>query len=225
MNFDGIRDDVVTMIGGGKIDVDIHSYLNTMTDFNSKDDVFTYLIHLGYLAYDRSVKQCYIPNSEVRSQWILSVKNSPDYTRIMELVNDSKNLLQHTLDADSDYVARSLETAHIRATNPLTYNNELSFQSAIGLAYFYANAKYTIIKELPTGKGYADVAFIPYVPNIPAIIVELKNNRSAEGAIRQIKERRYDDVLQHYRGNLLFVGINYDLKTKVHTCKIEKLLV
>lgn len=225
MNFDGIRDDVVTMIGGGKIDVDIHSYLNTMTDFNSKDDVFTYLIHLGYLAYDRSVKQCYIPNSEVRSQWILSVKNSPDYTRIMELVNDSKNLLQHTLDADSDYVARSLETAHIRATNPLTYNNELSFQSAIGLAYFYANAKYTIIKELPTGKGYADVAFIPYVPNIPAIIIELKNNRSAEGAIRQIKERRYDDVLQHYRGNLLFVGINYDLKTKVHTCKIEKLVV
>lgn len=223
MNFEGIKDDVVTMIGGGKIDVNIHSYLNTMTDFNSKDDVFTYLIHLGYLAYDRSIKQCYIPNVEVRSQWILSIRNSPDYTKIMELVNDSKNLLQHTLEGDAEYVAKSLTAAHTRATNPLTYNNEASFQSAIGLAYFYATSQYTIIKELPTGKGYADVAFIPFVPNIPAIIVELKNNKTALGAIEQIKERKYDEVLCHYRGNMLFVGINYDQETKQHQCAIEKL--
>lgn len=223
MNFEGIKDDVVTMIGGGKIDVNIHSYLNTMTDFHSKDDVFTYLIHLGYLAYDRSIKQCYIPNVEVRSQWIFSIQNSPDYTKVMELVNDSKNLLQHTLDGDSDYVAQSLTAAHARATNPLTYNNEASFQSAIGLAYFYATTQYTIVKELPTGKGYADVAFIPFVPNIPAIIVELKNNKSAQGAINQIKERRYDDTLSHYRGNLLFVGIHYDEATKRHDCVIEKM--
>lgn len=225
MNFEGIKDDVVTMIGGGKIDVNIHSYLNTMTDFNSKDDVFTYLIHLGYLAYDRNLKQCYIPNGEVRSQWILSVRTSPDYTRIMEIINGSKELLQHTLDLDENAVANALNEAHTRATNLLTYNNEASFQSAIGLAYFYATAKYTIIKELPTGKGFADVAFIPFIPNIPAIIVELKNNKTALGAIEQIKERCYDDVLEHYRGNLLFVGINYDEKTKLHEYKIEKLKV
>ena len=223
MNFDGIKDDVVTMIGGGKIDVNIHSYLNTMTDFNSKDDVFTYLIHLGYLAYDRSIKQCYIPNSEVRSQWILSIRTSPDYTKVMELVNDSKNLLQRTIDCDADYVSGALDKAHERATNPLTYNNEASFQSAIGLAYFYANSKYTVIKELPTGKGYADVAFIPFVPNIPAIIIELKNNKSAESAISQIKERKYDDILEHYRGDMLFVGVNYDEKTKKHGCVIERI--
>lgn len=225
MNFEGIKDDVVTMIGGGKIDVNIHSYLNTMTDFHSKDDVFTYLIHLGYLAYDRSIKQCYIPNVEVRSQWIFSIKTSPDYTKIMELVNDSKNLLQRTLECDSEYVGQSLTNAHLRATNPLTYNNEASFQSAIGLAYFYATAQYTIIKELPTGKGYADVAFIPFVPNIPAIIVELKNNKTALGAINQIKERKYDDALLHYRGNMLFVGVNYDDKTKQHQCVIERVEV
>ena len=221
MNFEGIKDDVVTMIGGGKIDVNIHSYLNTMTDFHSKDDVFTYLIHLGYLAYDRSIKQCYIPNVEVRSQWILSIKTSPDYTKVMELVNDSKNLLKHTLECDAEYVAKSLTDAHTRATNPLTYNNEASFQSAIGLAYFYATAQYTIIKELPTGKGYADVVFIPFVPNLPAIIIELKNNKTALGAINQIKEHKYDDLLSHYRGNLLFVGINYDEKSKRHDCIIE----
>lgn len=160
---------------------------------------------------------------EVRSQWILSIKNSTDYAKVMELVNDSKNLLQHTLDSDTDYVAQSLTNAHMRSTNPLTYNNEASFQSAIGLAYFYATAQYTIIKELPTGKGYADVAFIPFVPNLPAIIIELKNNKSAQSALKQIKERKYDDALSNYRGNMLFVGINYDENTKKHECIIEKI--
>ena len=223
MNFEGIKDDVVTMIGGGKVDVDIHSFLNTMEVFNSKDDVFTYLIHLGYLSYDKELKQCYIPNREIRSQWILSIRTSPDYSRIMELVNGSKQLLQSTLNLDEKTVAIALDKAHTRATNPLTYNSESSFQSAIGLAYFYATSQYTIVKELPTGKGYADVAFIPFVPNIPAIIVELKNNKTANGAIEQIKMKQYASVLEHYRGNLLFVGINYDEKTKLHECKIEKL--
>ena len=113
----------------------------------------------------------------------------------------------------------------MRTSNPLTYNNEASFQSAMGIAYFYANSKYTIVKELPTGKGYADLALIPYVPNIPAIIIELKNNKSAESAINQIKEKKYDDLLEHYRGEMLFVGINYDPDTKKHECKIVKLKV
>ena len=225
MDFAGIHDDVVTMIGGGKVDVNIYKYLNTMTDFHSKDDVFTYLIHLGYLAYDRVNRQCYIPNSEIREQWAISVEYEDDYKPIIKLVNDSKALLEATIRKDEKAVANALTEAHIRATNPLTYNNEASFQSAIGLAYFYANTKYTVIKELPTGNGYADLALIPYVPNIPAMIIELKNKKSAESAINQIKEMKYDDILEHYRGNLLFVGINYDPKTKKHQCRIEECVI
>ena len=224
MNFNGMKDDVVRMIGGGKVDVNVYKYLNTMTDFHSKDDVFTYLIHLGYLAYDRETRQCYIPNSEIREQWIFSVEYEQDYQPVIKLVNDSKQLLEATINKDEEAVATALTEAHLRTTNPLTYNNEASFQSAIGLAYFYANLKYTVIKELPTGKGYADLALIPYVPNIPAMIIELKNNRSAESAINQIKEKKYDDLLEHYRGELLFVGINYDEKTKEHQCRIEELV-
>ena len=52
MNFDGTKDDVIQMISGSKVDVDAGSYKNTMTDFKTRHDVFTYLIHLGYLAYD-----------------------------------------------------------------------------------------------------------------------------------------------------------------------------
>ena len=225
MNFKGMRDDVITMIGGGKVDVNVYKYLNTMTDFHSKDDVFTYLIHLGYLAYDRENRQCYIPNSEIREQWVISVEYEEDYAPIIQLVNDSKQLLEATINKDEEAVAAALTEAHIRTTNPLTYNNEASFQSAIGLAYFYANLKYTVIKELPTGKGYADLALIPYVPNIPAMIIELKNNKSAESAINQIKEKKYDDLLEHYRGDLLFVGINYNPDTKEHQCKIEECVI
>ena len=225
MNFNGMKDDVVTMIGGGKVHVEVESYLNTMTDFRSKDDVFTYLIHLGYLAYDRETQLCYIPNEEIRKQWIISVQYEQEYKPIIKIVEDSKRLLEATINKDEKAVAEALTEAHIRATNPLTYNNEASFQSAIGLAYFYANLKYTVIKELPTGKGYADLALIPYVPNIPAMIIELKNNKSAESAINQIKEKKYDDLLEHYRGDLLFVGINYDPDTKEHQCKIEECVI
>ena len=225
MNFDGMKDDVIKMMGGGKVDVNVYKYLNTMTDFHGKDDVFTYLIHLGYLAYDRESRQCYIPNSEIREQWVFSVEYEEDYAPIIKLVNDSKQLLEATINKDEEAVANALTEAHIRVTNPLTYNNEASFQSAIGLAYFYANLKYTVIKELPTGKGYADLALIPYVPNIPAMIIELKNNKSAESAINQIKEKKYDDLLEHYRGDLLFVGINYDPETKEHQCRIEECVI
>ena len=225
MNFDGMKDDVVKMMGGGKVHVEVDSYLNTMTDFHGKDDVFTYLIHLGYLAYDRETQLCYIPNEEIRKQWLISVQYEQDYQPIIKLVNDSKALLEATINKDEAAVAAALTEAHIRATNPLTYNNEASFQSAIGLAYFYANLKYTVIKELPTGKGYADLALIPYVPNIPAIIIELKNNKSAESAIKQIKEKKYDELLEHYRGDLLFVGINYDADTKEHQCRIEECVI
>ena len=225
MNFDGMKDDVVKMMGGGKVHVEVDSYLNTMTDFHGKDDVFTYLIHLGYLAYDRETQLCYIPNEEIRKQWLISVQYEQDYQPIIKLVNDSKALLEATINKDEAAVAAALTEAHIRATNPLTYNNEASFQSAIGLAYFYANLKYTVIKELPTGKGYADLALIPYVPNIPAIIIELKNNKSAESAIKQIKEKKYDELLEHYRGELLFVGINYDADIKEHQCRIEECVI
>ena len=225
MDFDGIKQDVIKMIGGGRVDVDVKSYLNTMTDFSSKDDVFTYLIHLGYLVYDRKEKQCYIPNEEIREEWVISIKYAPDYKVIIEMVNDSRELLERTIALDEDAVAAALDKAHINATNPLTYNDEKSFQSAIGLAYFYANTKYTVIKELPTGKGYADLALIPYLPNIPAMIIELKNKKSAASAIEQIKNKAYDEKLRHYRGNLLFVGVNYDPDTKAHECRIEQLLI
>ncbi len=220
MDFEGIKQDVLTMIGGGRVCVNVRKFTNTLNSFRSKDDVFTYLIHLGYLAYDSESSQCYIPNLEVRDTWRDSIEDSPDYANVISLINASRDLVRHTLDKDSDYVARALDIAHQNTTNPLTYNDEASFQSAIGLAYFYATAQYTIIKEMPAGRGYADVVFIPYVPNIPAIIVELKVDTQPSHALEQIQNRRYPDALNHYKGNILLVAISYNRKSKSHSCQI-----
>ena len=224
MDFEGIRQDVVAMISGGSVEVDVHSYLNTMDCFYSKDDVFTYLIHLGYLSYNKKEKTCCIPNEEVRQEWVRSVKLSPDYKKLMEIINASKKLLDATVEGNEEAVARALDAAHTEVTNPLTYNDEHCFQSAICLAYFYANTRYTLFKELPTGKGYADLVLIPYLPNIPAMVIELKHNKSAGSALQQIKDKNYCQALNNYKGDLLFVGVNYDEKTKEHSCKIERLV-
>ena len=56
----------------------------------------------------------------------------------------------------------------------------------------------------------------------PAMEVERKCDASTEGALVQIREKKYADSLKDYKGNLLLVGINYDKKTKKHTCVIEQ---
>ncbi len=223
-DFEGMREDIVNMISGGSVEVDVFSFLNTMNSFHSKDDVFTYLIHLGYLSYNRKENTCQIPNEEVRKEWVRSIKLSPDYKKLIEIINVSKRLLDATIAGDTELVAKTLDAAHTEVTNPLTYNDEYCFQSAICLAYFYANTRYTLIKELPTGKGYADLVLIPYLPNIPAMVIELKHNKSAGSALQQIKDKNYCQALSNYKGDLLFVGISYDEKTKEHDCKIERLV-
>ena len=222
MNFEGIKDDVKRMIAGEHIDVDVDFYLNTMTDFHSKDDVFTYLIHLGYLAYDSSTKQCYIPNNEIRSEWIIAITNDPDYAEAIRIVNNSKILLDKTIEGDAKSVADALSAAHEQLMSRQRYNHEACLQSAIRFAYFYATSRYTIISELPAGKGYADVVFIPYIPNVPAMIVELKRNQSTGAALQQIESKQYFNVLDKYQGDLLLVAVNYDEKTNAHVCEIKR---
>ena len=210
------------MIAGESIDVDTDMYMNTVTEFKCKDDVFTYLLHLGYLSYDRKAKTCRIPNREIQMEWQRAVSVLDDFKVTVRIIKASRELLDETLKLNADAVAKSLDESHIHVASNRSYNNEDAFQSAIYLSYIYALNKYTIIKEMTTGKRFADVIFIPFVPDIPAMIIELKRNGSTESAISQIREKRYFDSLSAYSGNLLFVGINYDEKTKAHECRIEK---
>ena len=221
-NFEGTKDAVIRMLAGESVDVNVTRFLNTMNSFVTRSDLFTYLIHLGYLAYDRTEKTCHIPNKEVREEWFNAVESLDDYAVTNEIIQSSKDLLAETIRGNADAVAKALDVSHIHVTSNRSYNNEDALQSAIYLAYIYALNKYTVIKEMTTGKGFADVVFIPFVDDkkYPAMIIELKRNGSAESAIHQIREKRYFDSLSAYYGDLLFVGINYDDNAKTHECKI-----
>lgn len=222
-NFDGMRDDVIRMMAGERIPVDVEHYENTMDNFSNKDDAFTYLIHTGYLAYDLDDKTCHIPNNEIRKEWKRALEDDSDYSVTNRIIRDSQNLLQETWEGNEAAVAEALDASHINVSSNRSYNNEDVLQSAIYLAYIYALNEYTCIREMTAGKGFADLTYIPVKKGIPpAMIIELKRNQSPETALNQIKDRRYFDSLSHYQGDLLFVGINYDEGKKTHECRIER---
>ena len=221
MDFNGIKSDVIRMVSGESISVNVSKFTNSRV-LNSKDDVFTALIHLGYLGYRYSEQTCFIPNYELMKEWINVLEDTPDYEGVAELIRESKRLLEATWKGDEEIVAEAVARAHTEACSIQKYNSEGSFQSALHLAYYYAKSCYTIVNELPGGKGFADVAFIPYKPDVPAIIMELKKDDTTSAAISQIRERRYPEALEKYRDNLLLVAITYDSKTKEHRARIEK---
>ena len=225
MNFDGMRDDVVTMMGGGKVPVEVDSYLNTMTDFRGKDDVFTYLIHLGYLSYNWESGQARIPNYEVRNEFEMAIADT-QWTEVQKALAQSDHLLDCVLSGDAEAVAHYVEQVHQENTSILAYNNENALACVLTLAFYTARKMYLMIRELPSGKGFADIVMLPHRNvNAPAIVLELKYNGSAESAISQIKRQNYVGVLSSFSGEVVLVGINYDKKKKKHTCQIERMKV
>ena len=76
MNFDGLKDSIINMLTGARVKVDTNMFENDMTGFKNRDDILTVLIHLGYLAYDATKQEVYIPNEEIRSAFSIAIKNS-----------------------------------------------------------------------------------------------------------------------------------------------------
>ena len=223
LNFDGLKDAIIRMLAGERVQVNIGTFSNDMTSFQGKDDVLTLLIHLGYLNYHWPDKTVTIPNKEVSQEYINAI-STMDWAEVTRSVEDSKMLLEALWNMDEKAVAAGIDKAH-REISILQYNNENALSCTINLAFYFAREYYTIIRELPIGKGFADVCFIPRKIHLdkPAVIIELKWDKTAQGAIRQIKEKQYVHALNEYRGELLLVGINYDKGTKMHTCVIEQM--
>ncbi len=222
MDFDGLRQLIVDMLGGQGCSVDVEAFQNDITSFKSADDVITLLIHMGYLAYDSKMKKVFIPNDEVRSAFLRAIKNG-GWEEVIKAINASEALLRATLAMDEQAVAQMIQEVHMQNSASLIYNNEISLSSVIALAYYSACKDYTLVRELPAGKGFADMVFLPKRTSLnPALVLELKWDKTAEGAISQIKSKGYVSALKEYKGNILLVGINYEKKNKKHECKIEK---
>ena len=222
MDFDGLRQLIVDMLSGQRCMVDVESFQNDLTSFNSADDVMTLLIHMGYLAYDNKTKEVFIPNEEVRSVYLRAIKND-GWNEVMKAINASEALLKATLAMDERAVAQMIQEVHMQNSSSIVYNNEISLSSVIALAYYSACKDYVIIREMPAGDGFSDMVFLPKCVSLkPALVLDLKWDKTAEGAINQIKNKKYVSALKEYKGNILLVGINYEKKSKKHQCKIEK---
>lgn len=222
MNFEGLKDDVLSMIAGENVTVNTGSFTNDMVTFHSEDDVLTLLIHLGYLGYDFNNKCVFIPNNEIRNEYVNAVSVS-QWGEVSKALKNSADTLQAIWHRRASQVVEGIEQAHFE-TSHIQYNDENALSYTISLALYAARNFYTVYRELPTGKGFADMVFIPRkkFPDKPALVVELKWNKDAEGAIKQIKDKQYCKSLEDYTGQILLVGINYEPGTKEHTCIIEE---
>lgn len=222
LDLDGLKSSVITMLGGLCCPVNIEKFQNDMTTFNTKDDVFTLLVHLGYLGYIASTSEVFIPNLEIANEFKNAAEGSA-WTEVIKALDLSNVLLEATLNFDNVKVAEIIDNIHDDTVSILKYNDENSLSCVITVAYYSARNDYTLIREFPNGRGLSDIVFIPRKNcGKPAMVVELKWNKSAEGAIKQIRDKKYANSLSGYFGDLLLVGINYDKESKKHECVIEK---
>lgn len=222
MDMYGLKEAIAQLIAGCSLSVNTSKFQNDMTSMNSRDDVLSLLIHLGYLGYNESTESVFIPNEEVKKEFENAVEDT-GWTEVVRALKHSQRLLEDTLAMNSQAVAEALEKVHEENVSILNYNDENALSFVVSLAYYSARKDYLLIRELPTGKGFADIVFLPRKQSAkPALVVELKWAQAAETAVNQIKAKRYTQVLENYTGEILLVGISYEKDTKKHQCVIEK---
>ena len=223
MDYEGLQQTVAQLISGERIPVNVDLFQNDFENFTSADDILTLLIHLGYLTYHVEEKTVQIPNEEVRIEFKQFLSQAGINSEWVKLIKRSQKLLEDTLNGEGAAVAAAMTEIRKEQYAPQYYNNEQSLRAIIKYAYFTTVGQCIKVEEIPAGKGIADVVFIPIsTSRLPAMIIELKWNKSSGGAIAQIKEKGYTEILKPYKGNILLVGINYDAKTGEHDCSIEK---
>ena len=193
MDMDGLKDSVVRMLAGESVAINIGTFSNDMTTFASKDDVLTLLVHLGYLTYNVTDGTVGIPNKEVSQEYVNAI-STMSWKGVTDSLESSRKLLETLWSLDEEAVAAGIEN-------------------------------YTIVREMPAGKGFADICMIPRKEHLdkPAVVIELKWDKSTDGALKQIREKNYVSALKEYQGKMLLAGINYNKKTKEHECAIEVL--
>jgi len=219
----GLRDAVVELLAGTRRRINITKYENDMVTFAGYEDVLTLLVHLGYLGYDLRTKEVFIPNKEIADEFVNAVEDIPWGSEVAKAVRASQDLLVALWARDAETVAAGVEAAHVE-TSHLTYNDENALAYTLSLAFYAAREYYTTIRELPTGKGFADLVFLPrpFHPEKPAVLIELKWDDGADTAIEQIKRKEYPAALKDYQGKLLLVGVSYAKNTRTHECVIER---
>ena len=226
-DYNGLTKTIAELIGGVDVKVNTNGFANDLVTFKGKDDVLTLMIHLGYLAYHSETKTVHIPNEEIKLEFQKSIREV-NHKETLKRLEESDRLFLNTIEGNEDAVAGQIERVHREETAPLHYNKEDSLRSVIKLAYYTYREHYVQFDELPSGEGYVDIAYIPrHDSEWPALVIELKWNESAEGAIAQILRKKYPESLKSFGKEIVLVGISYDKDApggdKKHYCRIKKL--
>ena len=217
----GLRQAVIELMGGMEIEIDPTDYDNDLT-YDTRDAALTMFVHLGYLTYNQAQSTVRIPNEEIRLEFTRALRKANN-SETLERVRESDRLILDTIHGKAEAVAAQVGRVHREVSNPLNRNSEASLRAAIQVAYFAYKDYYLKLEELPAGKGYADIVYIPKPgKGVPALLVELKWNEGADTAIRQIKEKGYADGLKDFGTELLLVGIGYDRDGKDYQCRIDR---
>lgn len=230
MNFDGIKDDIISLVEGSTIQFNCQTFQNDMVTIENKDDVFSLLVCLGYLGCvddggdDRTA---YVPNKEIKTALAALVKSQPWFNS-MPVIERSEQLFNAITALDADKTAEIITKIHNSPNvSLLNYNREESMVFCLisGLMW-RTEREYECFRELQSGKGSADLIYAPKRSiSLPILLIEFKYGRSAEEAMDQIKKKEYFSRYRDgdYPNDVLLIGINYDPKTKDHQCLIEKL--
>ncbi|MBQ4407193.1 MAG: PD-(D/E)XK nuclease domain-containing protein, partial [Bacteroidales bacterium] len=216
-----VKPKIEKLLNGEEITIEVTSFRNDFRHIESYDDVFTLLVHLGYLSYNPETNGVMIPNTEVAGEFRITLSKT-GWGWISKAMANSLTLVEKTISLDSQYVASSFDDCRPDASSFININSEAAMAVAIRFAYYAAIKDYKIFHELPTGKGFADMVFVPVnKPHRPAIVVELKYDKTAKGAIEQIKRKDYPKSLKGFSRRIILVGINYNTKESKHEVEME----
>ena len=228
LDFKGLQDDVVRLMAGEELEVETSNFRNDPALIGSRDDALTLMIHLGYLTYEEDFNGhgwARIPNAEMRTEFE-KVLRQATHPELVRLVRTSDDLLESTRSLDGDAVAAGVALVHDSNYAPKFYNDEQSLRHTVKMAYISAVDRYARVEELPSGHGLADLVFLPRRRSpLPTLVVELKWNGDAEGALAQIRDRNYTALPADLADEVLLVGISYDRRTKEHVCSIQRAYV
>lgn len=225
-NIEEIRDDLVFMISGEGVEAEIMNFAATSMELQTRDEIYSAMVVYGLLSYQDG--KVYIPNKELMEQFqkLLMTKDSLGY--VYRLAKESDRMLKATLQGDTQTMMEILKYAHDTESPIFAYNSEIELSAVVNLVYLAARDKYRVEREDKAGEGYVDFIFYPERKGMDGIILELKVDSSPEDAIRQIENKHYVLRFQgklgerpKYTGQIRAVGINYNRKTKEHTCKIK----
>ena len=218
---DNVRTRIIKMMNGEAVPVEVTSFRNDMKNVENCDDVLTLLVHLGYLSYNPETQRVMIPNTEVEGEFKNTVRFA-GWKEVSQAVGRSFDLINDTIELKAAKIAAAFDEFRPESSSILKINDENSMACAINLAYYAARAYYKIYREMPAGRGFADMVFVP-LPRSPrpAVVVELKYNKSTESAIDQIHRKNYPTCLQGFSNKIILVGINYNKAECRHEVELE----